>query len=183
MLRLRVFAELAERKAESSAPLGTLFKKNTKEVVLSALIFIGNNAVGYMIIAFFAASLIGFIPRWARLQVGGFLCWSGLDAATAERRLTGGIKVLRQIAEAAQGAGEVVGKVERERLIVFELEDGVDVVEAETHDQAVALDSSGWDGNGWGVAEPLENLAVLAPSDLVDPPGHIAVVPIPVGPL
>ena len=50
-----VFAELAERKAESSAPLGTLFKKNTKEVVLSALIFIGNNAVGYMIIAFFAA--------------------------------------------------------------------------------------------------------------------------------
>ncbi|HHX47940.1 MAG TPA: MHS family MFS transporter, partial [Brevibacterium sp.] len=50
-----VFAELAERKAESSAPLGTLFKKNTKEVILSALIFIGNNAVGYMIIAFFAA--------------------------------------------------------------------------------------------------------------------------------
>jgi MFS family permease len=50
-----VFAELAERRAESSAPLGTLFKKNTKEVVLSALIFIGNNAVGYMIIAFFAA--------------------------------------------------------------------------------------------------------------------------------
>ncbi|MGO2036421.1 MAG: MFS transporter, partial [Brevibacterium sp.] len=50
-----VFAELAERRAESSAPLGTLFKKNTKEVILSALIFIGNNAVGYMIIAFFAA--------------------------------------------------------------------------------------------------------------------------------
>ena len=50
-----VFAELAERRAESSAPLSTLFKKNTKEVVLSALIFIGNNAVGYMIIAFFAA--------------------------------------------------------------------------------------------------------------------------------
>lgn len=50
-----IFAELAERKAESSAPLSTLFKKNTKEVVLSALIFIGNNAVGYMIIAFFAA--------------------------------------------------------------------------------------------------------------------------------
>ena len=50
-----IFAELAERKAESSAPLSTLFKKNTKEVILSALIFIGNNAVGYMIIAFFAA--------------------------------------------------------------------------------------------------------------------------------
>ncbi|MCI4010694.1 MFS transporter [Brevibacterium sp. ZH18] len=50
-----IFAELAERRAESSAPLSTLFRKNTKEVVLSALIFIGNNAVGYMIIAFFAA--------------------------------------------------------------------------------------------------------------------------------
>ncbi len=50
-----VFAELAERRAESSAPLGTLFRKNTKEVVLAAVIFIGNNAVGYMIIAFFAA--------------------------------------------------------------------------------------------------------------------------------
>ena len=50
-----VFAELAERRAESSAPLGTLFRKNTKEVVLAAVIFIGNNAVGYMIIAFSAA--------------------------------------------------------------------------------------------------------------------------------
>ncbi|RBP65047.1 putative MFS family arabinose efflux permease [Brevibacterium sanguinis] len=50
-----VFAELAQRRAESSAPLSTLFRKNTKEVVLTALIFIGNNAVGYMIIAFFAA--------------------------------------------------------------------------------------------------------------------------------
>ena len=50
-----VFAELAERRAESSAPLSTLFKHHSKEVVLSALIFIGNNAVGYMIIAFFAA--------------------------------------------------------------------------------------------------------------------------------
>ncbi len=60
-----VFAELAERRAESSAPLGTLFRKNTKEVVLAAVIFIGNNAVGYMIIAFFAAYASRPSPRAA----------------------------------------------------------------------------------------------------------------------
>ncbi len=48
-----VFKELAQRKAESKAPLGELFRHNTKEVVFSALIFIGNNAAGYLLIAFF----------------------------------------------------------------------------------------------------------------------------------
>ncbi|MBU8579794.1 MFS transporter [Brevibacterium luteolum] len=50
-----VFAELAERRAEASAPLGTLMKTNSKEVILSALIFAANNAAGYLVIAFFAA--------------------------------------------------------------------------------------------------------------------------------
>ena len=50
-----VFAELQERKASSSAPLKTLFKRNTKEVVLAALIFIANNAAGYLLIAFFSS--------------------------------------------------------------------------------------------------------------------------------
>lgn len=50
-----VFTELQERKHESSAPLKVLFKKNWKEVVLSALIFIANNAAGYLLIAFFSA--------------------------------------------------------------------------------------------------------------------------------
>ncbi|MBT2586224.1 MFS transporter [Arthrobacter sp. ISL-95] len=48
-----VFKELAQRKAESKAPLGELFRKNKKEVVLAALIFIANNAAGYLLIAFF----------------------------------------------------------------------------------------------------------------------------------
>ncbi|MDJ0321614.1 MFS transporter [Pseudarthrobacter sp. PS3-L1] len=48
-----VFKELALRKTESKAPLGELFRNNTKEVVLSAMIFIGNNAAGYLLIAFF----------------------------------------------------------------------------------------------------------------------------------
>ncbi len=50
-----VFKELQERKGESAAPLKTLFKRNTKEVVLAALIFIANNAAGYLLIAFFSA--------------------------------------------------------------------------------------------------------------------------------
>lgn len=50
-----VFAELQERKGESSAPLKTLFKRNSREVILAALIFIANNAAGYLLIAFFSS--------------------------------------------------------------------------------------------------------------------------------
>jgi MFS family permease len=50
-----VFKEMQERKKESAAPLGQLFRKNTREVILTALIFIGNNAAGYLVIAFFAS--------------------------------------------------------------------------------------------------------------------------------
>ncbi|CAL9489140.1 Fosfomycin resistance protein AbaF [Nocardiopsis dassonvillei] len=49
-----VFKLMQQRRAKSSAPLGTLFRKNTKEVVLSALIFLANNAAGYLVIAFLA---------------------------------------------------------------------------------------------------------------------------------
>ncbi|QEO14378.1 MHS family MFS transporter [Agromyces intestinalis] len=49
-----VFQELQRRKKESSAPLGQLFKHNTKQVVLTAVIFIANNAAGYLLIAYFA---------------------------------------------------------------------------------------------------------------------------------
>ena len=54
-----VFAELQERRAESSAPLGKLMKHNKREVLLSAFIFISNNAIGYLLIAFF----IGFLAK------------------------------------------------------------------------------------------------------------------------
>lgn len=49
-----VFKVMQQRRAKSSAPLGLLFRKNTKEVVLSALIFVANNAAGYLVIAFLA---------------------------------------------------------------------------------------------------------------------------------
>lgn len=50
-----VFKELQERKAESATPLKTLFTTNGRLVVLAALIFVANNAAGYLLIAFFSA--------------------------------------------------------------------------------------------------------------------------------
>ncbi|QIK63531.1 MHS family MFS transporter [Leucobacter viscericola] len=50
-----VFKELQQRKGESATPLKTLFAKHAKQVIQAALIFIANNAAGYLLIAFFAA--------------------------------------------------------------------------------------------------------------------------------
>ena len=50
-----VFKEIQERKKESAAPLRDLFKHNARQVILTALIFIANNAAGYLLIAFFAS--------------------------------------------------------------------------------------------------------------------------------
>jgi len=49
-----IFEDLLRRRKESSAPLGQLFRHNSKNVILTAVIFIGNNAAGYLLIAFFA---------------------------------------------------------------------------------------------------------------------------------
>ncbi|MCQ1994315.1 MFS transporter [Arthrobacter sp. zg-Y1171] len=54
-----IFKEIQERKKESSAPLSQLFRHNSREVILSALIFIANNAAGYLVIAFFASYATG----------------------------------------------------------------------------------------------------------------------------
>lgn len=50
-----LFAELTRRRRESSAPLGELFRRHTRQVVLTAVVFIANNAAGYLLIAFFSA--------------------------------------------------------------------------------------------------------------------------------
>lgn len=58
-----VFAEMKQRKKESSAPLKELLTTHKKNVFLTALIFSANNAAGYMIIVFFASyasSAVGF---------------------------------------------------------------------------------------------------------------------------
>jgi len=43
-----VFAELAERKEKARMPIVQLFAKHTPLVIVAALVFAGNNAVGYM---------------------------------------------------------------------------------------------------------------------------------------
>lgn len=53
-----VFAELAERKEETRMPIVALFRKHTLLVVIAALVFAGNNAVGYMTTG-------GYIQRYA----------------------------------------------------------------------------------------------------------------------
>ena len=71
-----VFTELQERKRKSSAPLRQLMRSHKRPVILAALIFAGNNAAGYLVIAFFAAygaNVLG-MPRSATLiasLVGG----------------------------------------------------------------------------------------------------------------
>lgn len=50
-----VFQEMAMRKAESKAPLGELVRSHKKPVLYSTMIFIANNAAGYLLIAFFIA--------------------------------------------------------------------------------------------------------------------------------
>jgi MFS family permease len=48
-----VFQEMAARKEESKAPLGVLVRNHKKPVLYSTMIFMGNNAAGYLLIAFF----------------------------------------------------------------------------------------------------------------------------------
>ena len=50
-----VFKEMQTRKKESAAPLKQLFQNHSRQVILTALIFIANNAAGYMLIAFFSS--------------------------------------------------------------------------------------------------------------------------------
>ncbi|TFD25275.1 MFS transporter [Cryobacterium lyxosi] len=50
-----VFKEMQTRKRESAAPLKQLFQNHSRQVILTALIFIANNAAGYMLIAFFGS--------------------------------------------------------------------------------------------------------------------------------
>ncbi len=48
-----VFLRMQQRRKESSAPLGRLFRHHSGAVLRSALTFVANNAAGYLLIAFF----------------------------------------------------------------------------------------------------------------------------------
>jgi MFS family permease len=76
-----VFKEMQLRKKESAAPLGVLLKSHKKNVTLAALIFMANNAAGYLVIAFFAsygANVLGMTREATLIAtfIGG-LGWLG----------------------------------------------------------------------------------------------------------
>ncbi|WDF33141.1 MFS transporter [Arthrobacter agilis] len=50
-----VFKRMIERKRETATPLRNLLQTNKKQVILAAVIFIGNNAAGYLVIAFLSS--------------------------------------------------------------------------------------------------------------------------------
>ncbi|WP_104167814.1 MFS transporter [Arthrobacter sp. SX1312] len=50
-----VFKRMIERKRDTATPLRDLLKSNKKHVILAAVIFIGNNAAGYLVIAFLSS--------------------------------------------------------------------------------------------------------------------------------
>ena len=58
-----VFVELAERKEQTKMPIVQLFRKHALLVLIAALVFAGNNAVGYMTTG-------GFIQRYATDPAG-----------------------------------------------------------------------------------------------------------------
>jgi MFS family permease len=50
-----VFQEMLERRRATATPLRDLFRRNSRQVALTALIFLANNAAGYLLIAYFVA--------------------------------------------------------------------------------------------------------------------------------
>ena len=50
-----VYTQMQERAKEASTPLSNLFRHHWRRVLLAAFIFAGNNAAGYMIIAFLSS--------------------------------------------------------------------------------------------------------------------------------
>ncbi|WP_413227983.1 MFS transporter [Corynebacterium lizhenjunii] len=72
------FAEMQQLQRQSSAPLGTLFKQHARTVVTCALIFAGNNAVGYFVIAYFVSygtKVVGYsrVEALTVTLIGAFL--------------------------------------------------------------------------------------------------------------
>jgi MFS family permease len=73
-----VFKEMQARKSESATPLRQLFRSNSKQVLQSALIFLANNAAGYLLIAFFSA----YATKHLGMERGPVLLASTLAAFT-----------------------------------------------------------------------------------------------------
>lgn len=87
-----VFLEMQQRAKESSAPLGSLLKHNGGTVMRAALIFVANNAAGYLVIAFFSTYAIKALHLdrptvllGTTLASGGWLAFTLLGGLLSDR--------------------------------------------------------------------------------------------------
>ncbi|HTT13152.1 MAG TPA: MFS transporter [Burkholderiaceae bacterium] len=87
-----VFARMHQRRKESSAPLRQLFRHHSRQVVLTALIFMANNAAGYLLIAFFISygqKTLGLpapdLLEACTLAAVGWLCFTLLGGHLGDR--------------------------------------------------------------------------------------------------
>ena len=81
-----VFEQLRRRKAQSAAPLRDLLRDHRRPVLLATLIFVANNAVGYLQIAFFLSygkhlglpdSMVLLAIMLSAAAYGGFTLYAG----------------------------------------------------------------------------------------------------------
>lgn len=83
-----VFAEMVRRQKESAAPLRDLLRGHSREILRTALIFMANNAAGYIFIAF----MISYALNTLKMPVDHVLLVSTLGAVTwFIFTLTGGV--------------------------------------------------------------------------------------------
>ncbi|WJR75316.1 MFS transporter [Bradyrhizobium sp. NP1] len=83
-----VFAEMVRRQKESAAPLRDLLRGHSREILRTALIFMANNAAGYIFIAF----MISYALNTLKMPVDQVLLVSTLGAVTwFIFTLTGGV--------------------------------------------------------------------------------------------
>lgn len=67
-----VFKELKEAKAHAKAPMKEVFKNNPREILHMAVIFMGNNALGYMLVGGY---LLAFVTATFKLPRAQVLPW------------------------------------------------------------------------------------------------------------
>ena len=94
-----VFAQIAERAAHTKAPLPQLLKKHWPVVVVAALVFAGNGAVGYMTTG-------GFIQNYATNPAGPI----GLERGTVLLAVTGSAVVWLVFTVVAGALSDAVGR-------------------------------------------------------------------------
>ena len=112
-----VFSEIAEAKQQESAPIVQIFKQHLPLVILSALLFAGNNAVGYMLTGGYVQGLasrpeadggLGYDPVQVQLAVlTAAIVWAIFTYASGPLSDRYGRKSIMAIGWVAQAAAVI----------------------------------------------------------------------------